>query len=99
MMSHEIFQRAEELMRQAQEARQREIAQVVQEIRDAMSTHGLTIADIDPKAVPKAPRKFQVAVKYRHPAGHTWTGRGRAPKWVQAVKDAGDTIETYRVAA
>ncbi len=37
----------------------------------------------------------KVAPKYRNPAqpDQTWTGRGRAPVWVQALKSAG-TLDT-----
>jgi DNA-binding protein H-NS len=35
--------------------------------------------------------RAKVAPKYRHPddATKTWTGRGKSPLWVQALKDAG----------
>jgi DNA-binding protein H-NS len=35
--------------------------------------------------------RAKVAPKYRHPddASKTWTGRGKSPLWVQALKDAG----------
>ena len=38
-----------------------------------------------------AGNRAKVAPKYRHPddASKTWTGRGKSPTWVQALKDAG----------
>ena len=40
-------------------------------------------------------KRGKVAPKYRDPQNesHTWTGRGRTPLWVQALKDAG-TLDT-----
>jgi len=36
--------------------------------------------------------RSKVAPKYRNPANstQTWTGRGRLPEWVQALKSAGE---------
>jgi len=41
-----------------------------------------------------------VAPKYRNPANpsETWAGRGRAPAWAQALKDAG-TLESAAITA
>ena len=41
----------------------------------------------------------KVAPKYRNPANHeqTWTGRGVAPTWVQALKAAG-TLDSALIA-
>jgi len=43
---------------------------------------------------PKAKRK-PVEPKYRNPADHddTWSGRGRKPRWVIEMLDAGGVIE------
>ena len=42
----------------------------------------------------------KVAPKYRNPANHeqTWTGRGVAPTWVQALKAAGN-LDSALIAA
>ena len=71
---------------------------VIEKIRELMAKHGLTTADIDPhggskqratKAVVKTMSKGSVAaVKYRDPkTGATWTGHGRAPKWIASAKN------------
>jgi DNA-binding protein H-NS len=43
------------------------------------------------KAAKTSDKRAKVAPKYRNPknAAETWTGRGRTPLWVQALKDAG----------
>ncbi len=45
-------------------------------------------------------RTAKVAPKYRNPAdaAKTWTGRGKAPLWVQALKTAG-TLDAALIAA
>jgi len=45
-------------------------------------------------------RSVKVAPKYRNPqdATKTWTGRGKAPLWAQALKDAG-TLDSSLIAA
>jgi len=38
------------------------------------------------------------AIRYRHPvSGETWTGRGRAPRWLAAAEAAGQNREQFRV--
>ncbi|CAB3795511.1 hypothetical protein LMG28614_04190 [Paraburkholderia ultramafica] len=71
---------------------------VVEKIRELMSTHGLTTADIDAHAGGKKSAKKSGAksetvaktstAKYQDPkTGATWTGHGRAPSWIANAKD------------
>ncbi|MGF6937089.1 DNA-binding protein H-NS [Paraburkholderia sp. UCT70] len=71
---------------------------VIEKIRELMSTHGLTTADIDAdaggkKRGPKAAAKSAVvakpsAAKYQDPkTGATWSGHGRAPGWIANAKN------------
>ena len=74
-----------ELQTKAQEARRAEVAGAKAQIQAIMSEYGLTLSDIGStaKQPPKAPRK-PVEVKYKDATtGDTWTGRGRAPKWLE----------------
>ncbi len=36
-----------------------------------------------------------LAVKYRGPNGEEWSGRGRLPKWVQALEATGKTRDQF----
>jgi len=36
-------------------------------------------------------------IKYRGPGGETWTGRGKQPRWLKAMADAGRSAEEFRV--
>jgi DNA-binding protein H-NS len=38
-----------------------------------------------------------VQIKYRGPEGETWTGRGKLPRWLKALSDAGQAIDQYKV--
>jgi len=74
-----------ELQTKAEEARRSEVSEAKAKIRMIMADYGLTLADIDDvaKQRPKAMRK-PVEIKYKNEAtGDTWTGRGRAPKWLE----------------
>lgn len=51
-----------------------------------IANYGFTFADLYGKA--KTGKK--VAVKFKHPDdGRTWTGRGKAPRWVEELRSAG----------
>jgi len=44
--------------------------------------------------------KRAVAPKYRHPeTGETWTGRGKAPRWITEAELAGTNRSTFGVAS
>jgi DNA-binding protein H-NS len=69
-------------------------AVVLNKIRDLMTRHGISIADIDAHVgkrrggkAAKAAGAVSVA-KYRDPkSGATWSGHGRAPQWIANAKD------------
>ena len=74
-----------ELENLAEQARKNEISQAKEKIGSIMREYGLTLADLGGMAKVKAVKtRVPVAVKYRDDAtGQTWTGRGRAPKWLE----------------
>lgn len=81
----ELLQQREILEKAIVQARQNEIAAAVAKVRELVAEFGLTAQDVFPsrgaKSVGKSTAK--VAPKYRDPAtGQTWTGRGKAPKWI-----------------
>jgi DNA-binding protein H-NS len=70
-------------------AREQELAEAIGKARDLVAEYGLTVQDIFPsgrgpsKSSAKSSSGGKVAAKYRDPAtGQTWTGRGKAPKWI-----------------
>lgn len=81
----ELLQQREALEKAIAQARQSEIAAAVAKVRDLVAEYGLTAQDVFPSraAKPGAKAVVKVAPKYRDPAtGQTWTGRGKAPKWI-----------------
>ncbi|MFM8864748.1 MAG: H-NS family nucleoid-associated regulatory protein [Limnohabitans sp.] len=70
---------------QIEAARKTEISDAVAKVKELVAAHGLTARDIfgGAKRSTKTGARGTVAPKYRDPAtGATWTGRGKAPKWI-----------------
>ena len=81
----ELIAQKEALEQKIAEAKQNERADAIARVRALMAEHGLTAADLVATGKGKArARSGKVAAKYRDAAtGQTWTGRGRAPKWIE----------------
>lgn len=83
----ELLQKREALELEIAQARQNEISSAVTRVRELVAEYGLTVQDVFPgRAAKVASSKpvSKVAAKYRDPAtGQTWTGRGKAPKWIE----------------
>src|SRR5690242_15915906 len=65
--------------------------------------NGLSLQALLPgfsSAPAKPPRKVSgesLPAKYRGPNGEEWSGRGRLPKWLQALEAEGKSREDYRL--
>ncbi len=93
----ELKAQAEALLKQAEAARRAEIASVVAEIQARMKEYGITIDDLKGGAK-KAKARGAVAAKYYNPAtGESWSGRGRAPKWLAAELAKGKSKEAFLI--
>ncbi len=93
----ELKAQAEALMQQAEAARRAEIASVVAEIQARMKEYGITLDDLKGGAK-KAKSRGTVAAKYYNPAtGDSWSGRGRAPRWLVAEMEKGRAKESFLV--
>lgn len=75
----------EQLQAQAQEARKRELASVIAEIKQKIIDYDLNLSDLGfihskpSRAGAKAPQP----PKYKNPhTGQTWSGRGKPPHWI-----------------
>ncbi|MGH8777863.1 H-NS family nucleoid-associated regulatory protein [Paraburkholderia sp.] len=88
----------QKLQTQAEALIAKQSSTVIEKIRDLMSKHGLTTADIEAyvggkKRGPKAAASSVVVsktsvAKYQDPkTGATWSGHGRAPGWIANAKD------------
>jgi DNA-binding protein H-NS len=82
----ELLAQREALEQAIAQARQNEISTAVAKVRELVAEFGLTAQDVFPGRGPKSAATkavSKVAAKYRDPAtGQTWTGRGKAPKWI-----------------
>jgi DNA-binding protein H-NS len=89
----ELKAQAEALLKQAEAARRAEIASVVAEIQARMKEYGITLEDLK-RGAGKA--RGTVAAKYRNPVtGETWSGRGRAPKWLAEEMAKGRSKDAF----
>ena len=79
----EIMAQIEALKVEAKQARERELKAAIDQIKELMEKHGITVADLQSK-VEKPKKTSTVAPKYRDPAtGKEWSGRGRTPTWLE----------------
>jgi DNA-binding protein H-NS len=69
----------------AEQARQDELVEARRKVRELMDAYKLSPSDFaEPnKKAKQSGKKGPVQAKYRDPdSGATWTGRGRAPRWL-----------------
>ena len=93
----ELKAQAEALLKQAETARRAETSAVVAEIQARMREYGITIDDLKGGAK-KSKSRGAVAAKYRNPAtGDSWSGRGRAPRWLADAMAKGRSKEEFKV--
>ena len=88
-----------------------EKAALAEEFRRRAEELGLSLRDLFGESATPAPakrgRKPQsggqkserppVAAKYRSPQGETWSGRGRAPKWLQVAEAEGHSRDEFLI--
>ena len=104
MTYHELLEQRQALDAQIAEALRAESGEAISTVRKLISDYALTETDcgfsppwIDEETkVEKQPRK-PVPVKYVSQKGETWSGRGRAPKWLQDIENAGGSREHYSI--
>ncbi|MBP6597984.1 MAG: H-NS histone family protein [Giesbergeria sp.] len=82
----ELLKQREALELQISTARRDEVASAIAQVRAIVAEYELTQQEVFPTSARarSATSGTKVAPKYRDPAsGQTWTGRGKAPKWIQ----------------
>jgi DNA-binding protein H-NS len=83
----ELLRQQQALNAQIEEARRKEVASAVTKVRELVQQYALNVSDVFPggNAGRRRSRVLgKVAPKYRDPlSGKTWTGRGKAPKWIE----------------
>ncbi|MBF5007053.1 H-NS histone family protein [Diaphorobacter caeni] len=84
----DLLKQREDLEKRINDARRQELSAAVAQVRSLVAEYGLTAQDVFPTGRgsrgASATSGVKVAPKYRNPeTGETWTGRGKAPKWIQ----------------
>jgi len=93
----ELKAQGEALLKQAEAARRAEIASVVADIQARMKEYGISLNDLKGGAT-KTQARAAVAAKYRNPAtGQSWSGRGRAPKWLAEELAKGRSKDAFLI--
>ncbi len=101
----ELKEQAEKLLAQAEEMREKEIADAIADIKEKMRLYGLTAEDLGlgtrgsasrgPRSKPAA---APAAARYRGPNGELWSGgRGRKPQWVAKALQQGKSLEEFAI--
>jgi DNA-binding protein H-NS len=99
------------LRKQAEALESRQRKPVIASILKSMRQYGITPNEIaaaygKPRGARKAAGKTAagsaakraVAPKYRHPqTGETWSGRGKAPRWLTAAEAGGTKRESFLI--
>jgi DNA-binding protein H-NS len=96
----ELLAQREALDQQIEELRQAELRSAIDQVRQLIAEWRLTAEDCGFKSVSASglkKAKSAVAAKYRGPNGETWSGRGRAPKWLEALEMEGRQRSEFKI--
>ena len=108
-----LRQQIAEMEKQAAELQKKNRPAVLAELRQQMAAYGITAEELSRPAAKVAKARGSLAraaspaqakkpagplpAKYRGPQGQTWTGRGTAPKWLNALVAGGKTREDFLI--
>ncbi|GAB4214393.1 MAG: H-NS histone family protein [Rhodoferax sp.] len=94
------------LQKKAEEIKAQEFNNGIADILAKMDALGITVQDIE-QARGRGPRKAgtksasksanPAPIKFRGPAGETWSGRGLMPRWLRALEAQGRKKEDFAV--
>lgn len=91
-----VIENAEKALKERQSSKRKE---VIAQIKELAASIGVTVEihEAERKVERKAGSK--VAARYRNPAdaSQTWTGRGLAPKWMQALTASGRDKSEFEI--
>jgi DNA-binding protein H-NS len=93
-----IAKQIKKLQAEAERLKKVEVDGVIDRIRKAIDTYGITTADLFEKKTKATPKKrFGKMVKFRDGNGNTWRGMGPRPQWLRDALAAGKTLDEFRV--
>ena len=90
----EYVEQIAKLQSLAEAARKNEISGAIQKIKELMQLYGITVEDLAGGSRAKPEKaKGSVPAQFKNPeTGEMWTGRGRAPRWLD-----GKDKEQFRI--
>jgi len=98
----QLQKQIESLSAEAEKLRRQEMGEVIERIKLAISTYGLTAADLgftagprNAPAKPAATNRKPGGAKYRDDAGNSWSGRGPRPQWLRNALATGQALEDF----
>lgn len=93
----ELREKIAKLEAEAEAARNAEMQEAVSDIKAKIKAYGLTASDLGFAGFGRTGKaKGAVPAKYRDPAtGNSWTGRGRAPKWIAEHEASGGSRQDF----
>lgn len=100
----QIVQEIETLKRKAETARAKEVAGVVQRMKEAIKVYGITAEDLGfggsaarPARRAEAASNGPAVPKFADQNGNTWVGRGPHPSWIKEALAAGKSLQDFEV--
>jgi len=100
----EMQQQIAKLQQEAETLRRQEVVSVIDDIRQKMIDYNISIADLGfrlpttPKNTKKDGTVTRGEPKYMDPiTGITWTGKGKAPKWIKDYEAEGKAREDFLI--
>jgi DNA-binding protein H-NS len=98
----EIQKQIARLQAEAEKLRRQERSSVVEKIKVAIATYGLTGNDLfdapaAPKLRSKSKSKIDTTPRYANDSGETWVGRGPRPQWLRDALAAGGKVADFAV--
>ena len=90
-----VIDNAEKALKDKQDSKKKEIIAQIKELAASIGVN-VVIQEGDKRSARKG---IKVAAKYRNPEDplQTWTGRGVAPKWMQALINAGRDKSEFEI--
>lgn len=90
-----VIQNAEKALKDKQASKRKEVITQIKELAASIGVN-VIIKESDRRSARKG---VKVAAKYRNPdnRSQTWTGRGVAPKWMQALVNAGHNKSEFEI--
>lgn len=85
----ELKAQADALAQQAEEARLAELDSIIAAMREQIAEYGITSEQLfGRRRAAASAARTPLAPKYRDPkTGATWSGRGKAPRWIAGAKN------------